>query len=241
MSSVLDQKRVPQYKIIEKDLRESISIGRYKPGDMIPAEIELASSYGVSRVTVRKALDHLTAEGLLQRSAGVGTFVKSQVIKKKVPQLLGFTDEITQLGMVPTTKVTMFELIQVPRNLYQILQIDKDEMVYHFQRIRYANEIPFLLETSYMSARLYPDISLNILNGSKYHYVEDTLGLKIAFNEHTVTPVMPPSYLVKLFGLQENQPIIKVDNTTHLENGQILDLTEQFYNSPKYQLRYFKQ
>lgn len=237
----MDRKRVPQYKIIEKDLRDSISIGQYKPGDMIPAEIELASSYGVSRVTVRKALDHLTAQGLLQRAAGVGTFVKSQVIKEKVPQLLGFTDEITQMGMEPSTKVLAFELIKVPKQLYQILQLDKDEMVYYIQRVRYANGTPFILEISYMSTRLYPDISYKILNGSKYHYVEDTLGLKIAYNEHTVTPVMPSSELMDLFGLDENQPIIKVDNTTHLENGQILDFTEQFYNSPKYQLRYIKQ
>lgn len=237
----MDRKRIPQYKIIEKDLRDSISIGRYKPGDMIPAELELAASYGVSRVTVRKALDRLTDQGLLQRAAGVGTFVKNQVIKEKVPQLLGFTDEITRMGMTPSTKVTTFELIKVPKQIYQILQIDKDEMVYHFQRIRYANGTPFMLETSYMSARLYPDISFKVLNGSKYHYVEDTLGLKIAFNEHTVTPVMPSSDLMELFALGENQPIIKVDNTTHLENGQILDLTEQFYNSPKYQLRYIKQ
>lgn len=237
----MDRKRVPQYKIIEKELRESITMGHYKPGDMIPAEIELASSYGVSRVTVRKALDRLTAEGLLQRSAGVGTFVKSQVVREKVPQLLGFTDEITQMGMEPSTKVLTFELIKVPKQLYQILQIEKDELVYYIQRVRYANGIPFILEISHMSTRLYPDISYKILNGSKYHYVEDTLGLKIAYNEHTVTPVMPSTELRDLFGLGENQPIIKVDNTTHLENGQILDFTEQFYNSPKYQLRYIKQ
>lgn len=237
----MDRKRVPQYKIIEKDLRESISVGHYKPGDMIPAEIELASSYGVSRVTVRKALDNLTSQGLLQRVAGVGTFVKSQIVKEKLPQLLGFTDEITQMGMEPSTKVITFELIKVPKQLAQTLRLEKDEMVYYIQRIRYANGIPFMLETSYMSTRLYPDISYKILNGSKYHYVEDTLGLKIAYNEHTITPVMPSEELVKLFGLEENQPIIKDYNTTYLENGQILDFTEQLYNSPKYQLRYIKQ
>lgn len=237
----MEKKRVPQYKIIEKDLRERISSGQYRAGDMIPAEAELVSTYGVSRVTVRKALDNMTAQGLLQRVAGVGTFVKTQVIRKKVPQLLGFTDEITQMGMTPSTKVLAFELIHVPKQLYPILQIEKDEMVYYIQRVRYANEVPFLFETSYMSARLYPDVSLKILNGSKYRYVEDTLGLKIAYNEHSVTPILPSAEVVKLFGLEEDQPIIQVANTTYLENGQVLDFTEQVYNSPKYQLRYIKQ
>ena len=237
----MEKKRIAQYKIIEQNLRESISVGHYKPGDMIPAEIDLASTYGVSRVTVRKALDNLTAQGLLQRVVGVGTFVKSQIVKEKVPQLLGFTDEITQMGMTPSTRVAAFELVRVPDQLCQTLQLEKDEMVYYIQRIRCANEIPFMLETTYMSARLFPDMSFKILSGSKYHYVEDTLGRKIAYSEHTVTPIMPSTEVIELFGLESEQPIIKVANTTYLENGQVLDFTELLYNSPKYQLRYIKQ
>ena len=150
---------MPQYKIIEQDLRESIAIGHYKPGDMIPAEAELVETYGVSRVTVRKALDNLTAQGLLQRVVGVGTFVKSQMVKEKQPKLVGFTDEITQMGMTPSTRVLAFELIRVPDSLYQTLHIEKDEMVYYIQRVRYADGVPFSFETTYMSARLYPDVS----------------------------------------------------------------------------------
>ena len=126
-----------------------------------------------------------------------------------------------------------FELIRVPDPLYQTLHIEKDEMVYYIQRVRCANGVPFSFETTYMSARLYPDVSFKILNGSKYHYVEDTLGLKIAYSDHTVTPILPSA--------EDDQPIIKVANTTYLENGQVLDFTELLYNSPKYQLRYIKQ
>lgn len=237
----MEKKRMPQYKIIEQDLRESIAIGHYKPGDMIPAEAELVETYGVSRVTVRKALDNLTAQGLLQRVVGVGTFVKSQMVKEKQPKLVGFTDEITQMGMTPSTRVLAFELIRVPDSLYQTLHIEKDEMVYYIQRVRCADGVPFSFETTYMSARLYPDVSLKILNGSKYHYVEDTLGLKIAYSNHTVTPILPSAEVAKLFDLEDDQPIVKIANTTYLENGQVLDFTELLYNSPKYQLRYIKQ
>lgn len=237
----MENKRLAQYKVIEQDLRESIMIGHYKTGDMIPTEAELMASYGVSRVTVRKALDTLVAQDMLQRVAGAGTFVKNTIVKEKVPILRGFTDEITEMGMAPKSKVITFEVVKVPDSLYRTLGIDKEEMVYHIQRIRYADDVPFVLETTHMSVRLYPDMSLKILNGSKYHYVEDTLGLKIKYSQHTVTPTLPSRDVMELFGLSAQQPIIKAANTTYLENGQVLDYTELTYNSPKYQLRYIKQ
>ncbi|MBO5035209.1 MAG: GntR family transcriptional regulator, partial [Oscillospiraceae bacterium] len=101
----MEKKRVAQYKIIEDELRESIMMGQYKQGDMIPTEAELMIGYGVSRVTVRKALDPLVAQGMLQRVAGAGTFVKNTFVKEHVPILRGFTDEITEMGMQPTSKV----------------------------------------------------------------------------------------------------------------------------------------
>lgn len=237
----MEKKRLAQHKVIEQDLRESIMIGHYKTGDMIPTEAELMAGYGVSRVTVRKALDTLVAQDMLQRVAGAGTFVKNTIVKEKVPILRGFTDEITEMGMTPKSKVVTFEVVKAPDSLYRILGIDKEEMVYHIQRIRYADDVPFVLETTHMSVRLYPDMSLKILNGSKYHYVEDTLGLKIKYSQHTVTPILPSRDVMELFGLSAQQPIVKAANTTFLENGQVLDYTELTYNSPKYQLRYIKQ
>lgn len=237
----MEHNRLAQYKIIERDLRESIMVGHYKQGDMIPTELELSETYGVSRVTVRKATDNLVAQDLLQRIAGVGTFVKNIVVRAKVPSLLGFTDEITRMGMTPRTEVASFQLMKVPDKLHFTLGIDKDEMVYYIRRIRYADNTPFVRETSYMSARLYPEVSMKILGGSKYHYFEEELGLKITHSEHTVTPILPPEDIVELFGLSPQQPIVKVGNTTFLENGQVMDYTELVMNSPKYQLRYIKQ
>ena len=237
----MEGKRLAQYKIIEQDLRECIAVGAYKQGDMIPTELELSETYGVSRVTVRKATDNLVAQDILQRVAGVGTFVKNATIRSKVPNLMGFTDEITNMGMTPRTQVMAFQLMPVPDKLRHTLGLEKDELVYYIQRTRYANDVPFVQETTYMSARLYPGMSIEILSGSKYHYFESTLGLKIAYSQHTVTPILPSEEIRKLFSLTPQQPIVKVGNTTFLENGQVMDFTQLLMNSPKFQLRYIKQ
>lgn len=234
-------KRIAQYKVIENDLLEKIKIGYYKKGDMIPTELELSKTYQVSRVTVRKATDNLVAKGLLQRVSGVGTYVKNTSVKQKVPNIMGFTDEIIGMGMAPHTIVETFQLIKVPDNLTGTLGLEKDEMVYFIRRQRFADDQLFLLETTYMSARLYPDISIKILQGSKYHYFEKEKGFKIAYSKHIVTPIHPTKRIANLFGIAMDTPIIRIANTTYFDNGQVMDFTELTLNSPKYQLSYIKQ
>ena len=92
-----------------------------------------------------------------------------------------------------------------------------------------------------MSCRLYPDISMQVLQGSKYQYFEQVKGMKIAYSNHTVTPLHPSREIADMFGISQDTPILKVANTTYLLNGQVMDYTELTLNSPKYQLTYVKR
>ena len=80
---------LPQYKCIEGDLLEQIQAGVYKKGDHIPPEQTLSRQYGVSRVTVRKALENLVEQGILKRTPGAGTFVEKLPLTGKLPGLIG--------------------------------------------------------------------------------------------------------------------------------------------------------
>ncbi|WP_077611380.1 GntR family transcriptional regulator [Clostridium sp. Marseille-P2415] len=234
-------KKTPQYKQIENELLNQIRLGYYKKGDLIPTEMEFAEKYNVSRVTIRKAMDKLVNLGLLRRVSGVGTFVQEQVTKEKFPQLMGFTEEIINMGLTPRTIVTAFQVLSAPINIARILNLKEGDPIYYFKRERYANEDLFLLETSYMSVTQNPEMSIQILQGSKYQYFEKVRGEKISYNEHIITAIHPSSETAKLFRISEDTPIIKVANITHLRNGNILDYTEQIHNSPKFQLHYIKQ
>ena len=238
---IMAEKKIAQYKQIENDLLEKINLGYYKKGDLIPTELELAATYQVSRVTVRKATDNLVARGLLSRMAGVGTSVCHPSVTSNPTQILGFTDVMTAQGMIPSTRVTAFSLQKASANIASILNIEKDEPIYFIQRQRYCNDELLQLETSYMSARLYPDLSIEMLEKSKYHYFEQVKHMTIAYSHHTVTPIHPGKDVAELFGITSDTPIIKVANITHLENGQVMDYTELILNSPKYQLTYIKR
>ena len=235
------EKRIAQYRQIENDLLEQINLGYYKKGDLIPTELELSATYHVSRVTVRKATDNLVAKGILQRVAGVGTFVSRSAVTQNPPPIQGFTDLMREQGLEPTTKVDVFTLQKSPANIASILGIEKEDPIYYIHRQRYGDGELLQLETTYLSARLYPDISIQILESSKYQYFEKVKGIKIAYSHHAVTPIHPSKEVAELFGIAQNTPIIKAANVTHLENGQIMDYTELILNSPKYQLTYIKR
>ena len=208
---------------------------------MIPTELELSNTYQVSRVTVRKATDNLVAQGLLTRVAGVGTFVRHPSVTLNPSSIQGFSEVMQEQGIKVRTEVPTFMVQNAPANIASILGLDTGEPIYFIERIRYADEKIFQFETTYMSTRLYPDMSMQILQHSKYQYIEKTKGLKIAYSNHTVTPLHPSKRIADLFDIPLDTPILRVANTTYLTNGQVMDYTELTLNSPKYQLTYVKK
>lgn len=237
----MPEKKIAQYRQIENDLLQKINLGYYKKDDMIPTELELSAAYRVSRVTVRKATDNLAARGLLKRVAGVGTFVCHPAVTLNPSSIQGFSEVMKEQGIPVRTEVPTFTLQKAPANIASILGIEPGEPMYFIERIRYAGGQVFQFETTYMSSCLYPDISIQVLQGSKYQYFEQVKGLKIAYSNHAVTPLHPPKRIADLFGISLDTPILRVANTTCLAGGQVMDYTELTLNSPKYQLTYQKQ
>ena len=103
------KKKIVQYKQIEKDILDKIQTGYFKQNDMIPTELELSNTYNVSRVTVWESYtDNLVAQGLLYRTAGVGTFVNHNPATQKIATLKSFTEEMEELGLKAYTKINSF-------------------------------------------------------------------------------------------------------------------------------------
>lgn len=236
-----NKNKVAQYKQIERDILDRISTGYYKKNDMIPTELELASTYNVSRVTVRRATDNLVAQKILYRVAGAGTFVAQNTPIQKIATLMSFTEEMNELGLKASTKVNAFMVKEADSKIASILGINENDMVYFIERSRYANNELYVFEKTYMSVKDNPDISIKILEGSKYEYVEKIRGVKIDYSYHQTSPILPNKKLSEIFQIDETVPIIKIANTTYLEDGSVLDFTELFLNSPKYQLNYIRK
>ena len=168
------------YEIIRDDLLERIKESTYKIDEMIPKETDLALEYGVSRPTVRQAIQSLVDEGYLDRVKGKGTFVKNNKITQDFTNIIkSFDDDMKAKGIRPKTKLISSDLVECPERVANALHLKSKSKVIKICRLRYADSIPAVLVNTYL-----PYDGLEDLMGIDYSSVSlytclDQLGYKI--------------------------------------------------------------
>jgi len=150
---------LPKYKIIEDDLLNKIKAGFYKPDTLIPKEIELMEIYHVSRPTVRQAIQKLVDKGLLEKRKRRGTIVKQNKISQEFTHTIkSFNNEVRSKGFTPQTRVLFFQKELPTEEVYEALKIAPSDYVYKLVRLRYADDQPIVLVTSYIPYKVFPTL-----------------------------------------------------------------------------------
>lgn len=149
----------PLYQIIEADLLHKIKTGIYEEGTIIPKEIDLTSMYGVSRPTIRQAIQNLVNQGYLQRTKRLGTVVKAHKIDQEFTQVIeSFDSEMARKGLLPKTTVISFKQDFANEEVARNLNIPVDDEVYKLIRLRYAEGKPIVLVTTYLPKNILPHL-----------------------------------------------------------------------------------
>lgn len=143
--------KVAKHQQIATDLLQKIQDGTYPPQTLIPREVDLMATYGVSRPTVRQAIQSLVDQGLLEKRKRRGTLVKQTKIEQAFTQVVkGYNDEMHANGLVPQTKVLLLQAETATATVAQNLQLAVGTPVIKLVRLRYANGQPVVLITSYL-------------------------------------------------------------------------------------------
>lgn len=136
---------LPLYHQLLQVLLDRINAGEYGPGELLPSEKELEAEYGVSRVTIRKAMDELMQMGQVVRQQGRGTFVTDKVEDYRSELLRGFMEEQIQRGAHVSTRVLAEELIPANRPVADALQLEVGTPVCHIRRVGFTDGSPIVL------------------------------------------------------------------------------------------------
>jgi len=140
-----------KHKQIELDLLKKLKDGTYPPQTLIPREVDLMAHYQVSRPTVRQAIQSLVEQGWLEKRKRRGTMVKSKKIAQAFTQVIeGYNDEMQSKGLKPQTKVLLFQAETATAEVAEQLELAVGAPVYKLVRLRYANQQPIVLLTSYL-------------------------------------------------------------------------------------------
>lgn len=142
-------KVIPLYAQLRDQIEGKIRTGELQPGDRLQSENELASTYGVSIITVRKAIRELAEKGLVEKKQGKGTFVCKQKFTKDMKKLQSFSEMCIHLGMKPGGKMLENKLIPADEKICELLNLEPGSQVVYILRIRYADGEPVALEKNY--------------------------------------------------------------------------------------------
>lgn len=140
-----------------RDYLRSLVTHELAVGDTIPSERALCERFGVSRMTVRQAVDALVVEGLLAREQGRGTFVAPGKVDLEV-RLASFGEEMARRGMTPSSEVLSAEVVEATPDIADALDILPGEMTFYLHRVRFADGEPMAIEQSWLPCRLVPGL-----------------------------------------------------------------------------------
>lgn len=209
----------------------------FSVGDCIPSERELCTRYGLARMTVRKALDHLVQEGRLSRVPGKGTFVAEPKIGLRM-RLMSFTEDMRARGHVPGSIDLARRVVPAGRRLGLELGLDDDEPVYVLERLRTADGVPMALERTHFPAALTPGlIDEPLQDRSLFDVLEERYGIVYDEGEQTVEAGIADPTDAALLGIPAGSAVL-LHQRRSLAGGRPVEYVESAYRGDRYQLSY---
>lgn len=225
----------PKYFQISREVVAMIQSGALTPGAPVPSENEIIEKYQVSNTTARKALHELEKEGWVTRVKGKGTFVRDLTVVRAINRIFGFTRNMIEAGRKPTTKLIGFHL----RNADHTQTINGREFTLkgpfcEIERIRYADSIPMMKETRYLSLGLCPDIHRRNLEQSLYRVFEKDYGIHLTEINQMLSAVLLEGEALKPFNVNKPIPAFRVEGASFCGKDLIIEMEDAIYRGDMY-------
>ena len=148
------------YEQVHADIFNKIVSRSWKPGHRIPPEMELCEVYGVSRITIRKAIEDLVRSGHLTRFRGKGTFVRRELIENKLSKFYSFSESLKSKGHSEIAEVLAFDTMAADETLVDKLRLSSfNVLIFKITRLRSVDEVPYAVETSYIPKEIVPSLT----------------------------------------------------------------------------------
>ena len=213
------------------ELIESLAVG-----ESIPSERQLGVDLGVSRLTVRAALDELVREGYLVRRRGSGTFVAEPKVPKGMT-ISSFSDDMRERGFTPGSRTLEFNVVPAGARLGRILHVSPSEPVIVVKRLRLADGEPMAVELLHVRAALFPGLTPRDLEqGSFYDLLEGRYRLTIVGGSQTVEPTVTNEDESAMLHVPLHSPALLFERVTRSQVGDIVEFTSSIYRGDRYRL-----
>jgi GntR family transcriptional regulator len=211
-------------------------IERLGVGEAIPSERQLSGDLGVSRLTVRAALDDLVREGFLERRHGAGTFVSEPKIAQELT-MTSFTEDMRRRGMVPSSKTMELKTVAAGARLGRLLHVSPSERIVVVTRLRYADRETMAIETLHVSEALVPGLTAKDLEQhSFYELLEERFGVVVVGGNQAIEPTVTNEEESAALGVPLHSPAFQFERTTKAADGTTVEYVRSIYRGDRYRL-----
>ncbi len=219
------ESHIPYYIQLMDILREKVQQSEWRPGDQIPGEQDLCERYQVSRTVVRQALRELEYEGVITRQKGKGTFISLPKISEGLVQkLTGFYQDMVERGLKPGSRVLHQVVTPSNEKVARFLNITPGDKVIDIQRLRFINDEPIQLVTTYIPYNMCPSLATTDLsNQSLYAFLEKECGIYITKGHRFIEAVLANENEAELLGIERGAPLLLLDSVSYSEDGQPIE------------------
>lgn len=208
--------RVTKYYVLKDYILEMIDREEYAVDQVIMSERSLTEHFGISRITVRKAIDELVNEGYLYRIQGKGTFVKGHNIKQDLFNITSCTQDIIDRGMIPSRKVIVSKVEICRPDVARMLGIGPEEKVFILERVYYANFAPINCTYTILPYRYFPEIEkIDFAKESLYKVLETKYGVRITKATRTFEARLALQDMADKLELHEGAPLLCFEAVTY--------------------------
>jgi GntR family transcriptional regulator len=220
----------PRYVTIAAELRDRITGEKLGPHTLMPSERELSETYGVSRMTARQALALLEKEGYVYRRPPRGTFVA----EARVPFHIGsFSDEIILAGRRPSAQLIWVEERPPTPSASEALDLAGDETVHALHRLRFADDEPIALETTYFPSALTPGLLEQPLTGSLWHILRTHYGVVPADASAVIESIVIDDASCARLKIRSASNGILLTRRTYTAEGRCIEFARDVYRADR--------
>ncbi len=220
---------VALYEQLKQILSEQIERGSLRPGEELPPDRDICERYGVSRITVTRALGDLARLGLIERMQGRRSVVLASRVRRSFDELIGLTETLRRQGLLTHSHILSRE--SVGRSELPDRGGFRARRFVRIKRLRFVGERRAVIATSYLPERLAAKLSNpDVENESFYAMFERVLNRRITKRDCAVVPVVADAETASLLGASRNSAHFCVHGRTYVGDGELIELTRSIFH-----------
>ncbi|SHK17540.1 GntR family transcriptional regulator [Rhodothermus profundi] len=223
----------PRHQQLSDWLREQIEQGVYKPQDRLPSEHELSKRFGVSRITVRRALQTLEYEGLIYRCQGVGSFVRRPHIQQGLVRLTDFAEDMARAGLEARSKVVHFAPEDATAEVAARLEVPEGSTVVRLDRLRLGNGEPIAFDRTWLTPFYAQFLEGKDLERETIYGILEALDIPIVRGRYRIEAINATPEVARWLEVPSGMALLCIHRISCTTGGKVVYYQQRYYRSDR--------